>query len=45
MDTATGLKETVINKRNGETLHDKVQEISSVKGASGRERETCGWKG
>jgi hypothetical protein len=30
----TGLKETAINKRNGE-----VQEISNVKGASGRERE------
>lgn len=44
MDTATGLTETALNKRNGEAIHYKVQEISSVKGASWRERETCRWK-
>jgi hypothetical protein len=43
-DTATGLKETAFNKRNVEAIHDKVQEISNVKRASGRERETCRWK-
>lgn len=43
-DTATGLTETELNKRNGEAIHYKAQEISSVKGASGSERDTCRWK-